>query len=85
MNNIFFFYVVIFKNMRGSNITLPKTTFDIGMLQLAAVAEQAVLPPGAKYIDGRPYWCSRNTFARDIAAPVKVSPPSPPFAPPLIS
>ena len=28
-------------------------------------------------IYGRPYWCSRNTFAIEIAAPVKVTPPRP--------
>ena len=35
-------------------------------------------------IYGRPCWCSRNTFASEIAAPVKVPPP-PPFAPPLLT
>ena len=29
------------------------------------------------YIYGRPYWYSRNTFASEIAAPVKVRPPHP--------
>ena len=29
-------------------------------------------------IYGRPYWCSRNTFASEIAAPVKMPPPRPP-------
>ena len=40
------------------------------------VTEQGVFPPGAKYIYGCPYWCSRNTFISKIAAPVKVPPSS---------
>ena len=36
-----------------------------------SVAEQGLMPPGTKYIYGRPYWCSRNTFASEIAGSVK--------------
>ena len=36
------------------------------------MAEQGILPPGAKYI-WRPYWCSKNTFASEIAAPVEIA------------
>ena len=49
------------------------------------VAEQGVLPLRAKYIYGHPYWCSRNTFASKIAAPVKVQPRvTVPLVPPLL-
>ena len=34
-------------------------------------------------IYGRPYWCSRNTYASAIAAPVKV-PAAAPYAPPIL-
>ena len=34
-------------------------------------------------IYGRPFWCSRNTFASEIVAPVKAAPRPSPFAPPL--
>ena len=51
---------------------------------LNTVAEQGVLPN----IYGRLYWCSRNAFASEIAAPEKVPPGaafSSPSPPPLCS
>ena len=42
-----------------------------------AVAEKGGVYCRGQNIYGRPYWCSRNTFASEIAAPVSAAPLSP--------
>ena len=64
----FFFFFDVAKKRRG--IVVPSAV---------QVAEQGVMPPGAKYIWAPlSYRYSRNSFASEIAAPVKV-----PLSPPL--
>ena len=69
-------------------LNIRKATHKVYIVECVHWRSRGYCRPGPN-IYGRPYWCSRNTFASEIATPVKVSPgtaapsPTPTFVPPL--